>query len=149
MKVTREQREIMAKEFAEWHGVEVQEWMLWDGWHLWVGCEVCAEEGEDAPCWGYQGCHGHKNGCGCFGCAVTNIEEDLIVQMGIRNKWLDSGSIQRVHDIALRITEGKLGLTEAIEVWHQQPDLPDLNAKVRAWHSAISLRLFARAKRGD
>jgi len=136
--MTKEQREKMAKELAERHGAEVQDWMLWDGWHSWVGCENCNEGGQAASCWGYQGCHGHENGCGCFGCAVTDLEADLLAQMGISTERLDGGCVHRVHDIALRIADGKLSLSEAIEAWHRQPNLP-VGVKVRFWHADLTL----------
>lgn len=57
-----------AKEFAELAGSEVQPWMTWPGWEAWVGCDRCAGDGPEAPCWGYEGCHGYANGCGCQKC---------------------------------------------------------------------------------
>lgn len=48
----------------------VQDWMLWDGWLLHVGCGLCAG-GADAGCWGRADCHGYGNDCGCRDCAET------------------------------------------------------------------------------
>lgn len=66
--------EKMAKELAELHGCEVQEWMLWDGWTYAIGCELCFHEGPHAPCWGLAGCHGYWEGCACRGCASIDAE---------------------------------------------------------------------------
>ena len=53
----------------------VQQWMLWDGWCLHVGCDVCADHGPAAPCWGHSGCHGWIEGCGCTRCATRQVRE--------------------------------------------------------------------------
>ncbi|TDA68000.1 MAG: hypothetical protein D9V47_09130 [Clostridia bacterium] len=64
-----------AREFAEFVGVQVQPWMLWPGWAAWVGCDRCAGDGPEAPCWGQAGCHGYLNGCGCGRCVAKEAEE--------------------------------------------------------------------------
>lgn len=64
-----------ATEFARLAGVEVEEWMIWGGWVLHVGCEICADQGRDAPCWGRKDEHGYENGCGCSECAARQIRE--------------------------------------------------------------------------
>lgn len=64
-----DEREQRAAEFADWHGREIEAWMLWDGWVDWVGCEACATIGPGAPCWGEARCHGYHQGCGCRDCA--------------------------------------------------------------------------------
>lgn len=46
----------------------IEDWMLWEGWTEYVGCEKCALHGKDAPCWGVAGCHGFYDGCGCESC---------------------------------------------------------------------------------
>lgn len=69
MKVKKQkQLRKQAQELASMWGTEVEEWMLWDGWENWVGCEWCREGGPDAECWGFAGCHGYERGCGCRYC---------------------------------------------------------------------------------
>ncbi|ADQ41548.1 hypothetical protein Calkr_2080 [Caldicellulosiruptor acetigenus I77R1B] len=46
----------------------VEDWMLWDGWGMSVGCEKCILYGRKAPCYGKAQCHGFKNGCTCREC---------------------------------------------------------------------------------
>jgi len=67
--MTYEERLARAKEYADEHGTEVEEWMVWEGWKLHIGCEDCNEGGPSAHCWGYIGCHGYYKGCGCEDCA--------------------------------------------------------------------------------
>lgn len=134
-------KEQLAKELAEKHGVEVQDWMLWKGWHQWVGCEDCHEGGQSASCWGLACCHSYENGCGCFGCYVTDIEGHLLTEISATEN-IDRGSLHRLHDVALLVAEGKLTLKDAIDLWRKQPDL-GLDAKIRSWHSDIILRLSA------
>jgi hypothetical protein len=62
------ERQCLAKEFIEHLGESVEEWMLWEGWTDWVGCESCYDGGRDAICWGKAACHGFENGCGCAAC---------------------------------------------------------------------------------
>ncbi|TDA67704.1 MAG: hypothetical protein D9V47_09270 [Clostridia bacterium] len=64
-----------AREFAELAGTEVQPWMEWEGWTVWVGCDTCAGDGPEAPCWGYTGCHGYLQGCGCRECTDQEAKE--------------------------------------------------------------------------
>jgi len=66
--VTLRQRRAAARLFAREHGAHVQAWMLWDGWHAWIGCDLCHELGPAAPCWGAIGCHSYLLGCGCAQC---------------------------------------------------------------------------------
>lgn len=66
-----------AQEFAEFPGTAVQPWMEWEGWGAWVGCDRCAGDGPEAPCWGRQGCHGYYNGCGCRECVKQDAREQL------------------------------------------------------------------------
>ncbi len=74
--------------------------------------------------------------------------KELERALSLTNASLDEGSRHRLMDIANMIVDGRVTMDEAVQIWNEQPNLPP-NAKVRAWHSAISLRLFARAKRGD
>jgi hypothetical protein len=75
----------IAKTFAERHGLKVEDWMEWDGWTEYVGCNICDELGPDAECWGYTGCHGYINGCGCKDCAeIDQHEKELVQKM---DKW--------------------------------------------------------------
>lgn len=67
--------ESLAKEFAEYHDIEVQGWMLSPIWEIWVGCDTCTELGEEAPCWGQTSCHGYWNGCGCRDCTEQDRRE--------------------------------------------------------------------------
>jgi len=67
------------------------------------------------------------------------------LEQAIQLDELDEGSRHRLMDIANMIVDGRVTMDEAVQIWNEQPNLPP-NAKVRAWHSAISLRLFARAK---
>lgn len=54
MKVKKQkQLRKQAQELANMWGTEVEEWMLWDGWESWVGCEWCSENGPAADCWGF------------------------------------------------------------------------------------------------
>lgn len=53
------------QEFTEFTGAAPELWMLWPGWAAWVGCDRCAGDGPEAPCWGEARCHGYLNGCGC------------------------------------------------------------------------------------
>jgi len=48
----------------------IEDWMLWDGWGEWIGCERCAIHGMYADCWGKTGCHGYYEGCGCTSCTM-------------------------------------------------------------------------------
>jgi len=73
-----------AKEFAEFVGTEVQPWMEWEGWAGWVGCDRCAGDGPEAPCWGYVGCHGYENACGCRECSERARKE--LVEW-LRTNW--------------------------------------------------------------
>ncbi len=64
-----------ALEFAEYHGVEVEPWMLSGVWGAWVGCAMCDELGPDSPRWGKEDCHGYYNGCGCTECTGRDLLE--------------------------------------------------------------------------
>lgn len=63
------------EDFASYVGVEIEPWMRWPGWEGWVGCDVCADLGPHAPCWGHEGCHGYLNGCGCRECMEREAKE--------------------------------------------------------------------------
>lgn len=64
-----------ARDFAHLAGAQVEEWMVWVGWCLHVGCDTCAEQGHAAECWGTKGCHGYLNGCGCTDCAAQQTRD--------------------------------------------------------------------------
>lgn len=66
---TLELSALRARQFAKQAASRLQPWMHWDGWVLFVGCDVCLDDGVDAECWGREGCHGYTNGCGCTDCA--------------------------------------------------------------------------------
>jgi hypothetical protein len=66
--ITLRARRRAARAFAHEHSAHVQAWMLWNGWHTRIGCDLCNELGPAAPCWGAIGCHGYLMGCGCRGC---------------------------------------------------------------------------------
>ncbi len=67
---------LRAMAFAHDAGARsLEAWMCWAGWRLFVGCTRCRTDGPDAPCWGWAGCHGHHNACGCQHCAERQAEE--------------------------------------------------------------------------
>jgi hypothetical protein len=68
---------IKAKRFAKKFGKYVEDWMLWDGWTNYIGCDECNTKGPKAPCWGVKGCHGYYNGCCCKNCVK---DDELILQ---------------------------------------------------------------------
>ena len=53
---------------AEKHSVEASGWLLWSGWAVMPGCNICRLSGPSASCWGRAECHGYANGCGCREC---------------------------------------------------------------------------------
>lgn len=65
-----------AQSFADYHGTDVEDWMLWEGWDEYIGCDLCDSDGPEAPCWGMAQCHGYMNGCGCRECTQREQEED-------------------------------------------------------------------------
>ena len=62
------------RDFATHTGEREEDWMLWHGWSDGVGCNRCAENGRDAPCWGRAACHGYSAGCGCDQCFAEGLE---------------------------------------------------------------------------
>ncbi len=65
----------LAESFALISGSAVEEWMLWDGWQLWVGCNACLRHGAKSSCWGRAACHGFFRACGCRECAKLGTTE--------------------------------------------------------------------------
>lgn len=62
------------RDFLRLSGAPVVEgWMFARRWCLHIGCDVCADAGPAAACWGADECHGFANGCGCVSCAVKQI----------------------------------------------------------------------------
>lgn len=53
--------------------VAVEDWMLWDGWGMSVGCEQCILHGRKAKCWGKTQCHGFNFGCTCKICSKKYV----------------------------------------------------------------------------
>lgn len=55
--------------------VTVEDWMLWDGWGMSIGCEQCILYGRKAQCWGKTTCHGFNFGCTCKKCSKKYVKK--------------------------------------------------------------------------